>query len=321
MDFNKTTSAENQYAYNLNNIYSAGNESGDRTGTGTKRIQSTVIHSDLQKEFPILTGKKIDFKNAYTELIWMLTGRNNIQWLRDHGVNYWNEWENEEGTIGKGYGTQFRNFNGVDQLINVVEELQRNPDSRRTLISLWNPSDLNKTTLPPCHFLYHFTSYVSDKDGRRYLDLHVTQRSADYFLGVPYNLVMSGIFVSLMSYYLRMEVGSIHQTFHDSHIYSNHYDQVERYLENVYTDELKMFKTKEHEFVTIENGNRVLTESFKSVEPIVVPKITDNGFFNNTWNNFDQFLTTIVDCMDNNIETLSIENYKHYPFIKAKVSK
>lgn len=111
----------------------------------------------------------------------MLTGRNNIQWLRDHGVNYWNEWENEEGTIGKGYGTQFRNFNGVDQLINVVEELQRNPDSRRTLISLWNPSDLNKTTLPPCHFLYHFTSYVSDKDGRRYLDLHVTQRSADYF--------------------------------------------------------------------------------------------------------------------------------------------
>jgi thymidylate synthase len=312
----RNTSAENQYAENIFEIKQNGNISKDRTGVGTKRIQSTVIHSNLQDEFPILVGKKINFQSAFVEMVWMLSGRIDVEWLRKNGVNYWNDWEDTDGNIGKGYGWQFRNFGGdengkggVDQLNFVVNELKKNPDSRRALISLWNPNQLQETTLPPCHFLYHFLSYISDKDGKRYLDLHVTQRSADYFLGVPYNLVMSGIFVTLMAKHLGMQVGSIHQTFNDSHTYLNHSEQVIKYLNNVYHESEERIFSRSH-------NNDVVNIKTREIPKLVM---TDE-FANLVFEDFEEMLQYIAIDFSNKETSMSIVNYKSYPFIKADVA-
>jgi len=240
---------ESQYIVGLKNILLNGTQSGDRTGVGTKRIQSQQIHIDLNYEFPILRSKQMGFKTALIEMIWIMTGRNDLKFLKDNGVNYWDSWVNEDGTMGPSYGPQMRNFGaiddlpGFDQLRDTVRLLRTNPDSRRIIVDLWNPLDLNKVSLPWCHFFYQACSYI-DHNGVRKIDLHVMQRSADSFLGVPYDLILFGIYLKILCLLTGYEIGWIHSTYNDFHMYNNHENQVNQIIDNYINDPINIFDYK-----------------------------------------------------------------------------
>ncbi|MDC3215311.1 thymidylate synthase [Flavobacteriaceae bacterium] len=228
-----------QYLDLVNHVLATGSEKTDRTGTGTKSVFGYQMRFDLSKGFPLVTTKKIHFKSIVHELLWFLKGDTNIEYLQENGVRIWNEWADEKGNLGPVYGHQWRNWNseGIDQIQEVINTLKTNPDSRRMLVSAWNPSVLpdtkvsfsknvanNKAALPPCHAFFQF--YVAD--GK--LSCQLYQRSADVFLGVPFNIASYALLTLMMAQVCGYEPGDFVHSFGDVHIYSNHFEQVKEQL-------------------------------------------------------------------------------------------
>lgn len=228
-----------QYHDLLRHILVNGHQKEDRTGTGTTSVFGYQMRFDLSKGFPLVTTKKLHLKSIIHELLWFLKGDTNIQYLTENGVRIWNEWADENGDLGPVYGHQWRNWNseGIDQIKEVVNTLKKNPDSRRIMVSAWNPSVLpdtskpfaenvanNKAALPPCHALFQF--YVAD--GK--LSCQLYQRSADVFLGVPFNIASYALLTMMIAQVCDLEVGEFIHTFGDVHIYNNHRQQVELQL-------------------------------------------------------------------------------------------
>lgn len=281
-----------QYHELLRHVMEKGNEKGDRTGTGTKSVFGYQMRFDLSEGFPMVTTKKLHLKSIVYELLWFLNGDTNIKYLQDNGVKIWNEWADENGDLGPVYGHQWRNWNSedIDQIKDIVETLKKNPNSRRMLVSAWNPSVLpdtsksfsenvsnGKAALPPCHAFFQFyVSSPSPEDGenaRPKLSLQLYQRSADIFLGVPFNIASYALFTMMMAQVCGYEAGEFIHTFGDAHIYSNHFEQVELQL---------------------------------SREPKKLPTIKINP--------------AVKDIFGFNFEDFSLENYDPHPHIKGKVA-
>ena len=208
----------------LNRILTEGHQKGDRTGTGTLSVFGHQMRYDLQDGFPLLTTKKLHLKSIIYELLWFLRGDTNVHWLQEHGVRIWNEWADENGELGPVYGHQWRSwpdYNGgtIDQIAQVVDQIKHNPDSRRMLVSAWNVAEVNKMALPPCHTMFQF--YVAN--GK--LSLQLYQRSADLFLGVPFNIASYALLLQMMAQVTGFEVGEFIHTTGDTHLYLNHLDQ------------------------------------------------------------------------------------------------
>ena len=228
-----------QYHDLLQHILDHGAEKGDRTGTGTKSVFGYQMRFNLSEGFPMVTTKKVHLKSIIYELLWFLKGDTNIKYLQENGVRIWNEWADEHGDLGPVYGHQWRNWNSeeIDQISEIIETLKTNPNSRRMLVSAWNPSVMpdtavsfsenvanGKAALPPCHAFFQF--YVAD--GK--LSCQLYQRSADVFLGVPFNIASYALFTMMMAQVCGYEPGDFIHTFGDVHIYSNHMEQVKLQL-------------------------------------------------------------------------------------------
>lgn len=213
-----------QYLNLLQRILDEGVEKSDRTGTGTKSIFGHQMRFNLQDGFPLLTTKKLHLKSIIYELLWFLRGDTNVHYLQDNGVRIWNEWADETGELGPIYGYQWRSwpdYNGgyIDQIAEVVRQIKETPDSRRIIVSAWNVADLDKMHLPPCHLLFQF--YVAN--GR--LSLQLYQRSADTFLGVPFNIASYALLLLMMAQVTGLEAGDFVHTTGDTHLYLNHIEQ------------------------------------------------------------------------------------------------
>ena len=201
----------------------------DRTGTGTTSVFGYQMRFNLQEGFPLITTKKLHIRSIIHELLWFISGETNVRYLQDNGVRIWNEWADEEGNLGPVYGSQWRSFprpdgSSVDQLAQVIEQIKTNPDSRRLIVSAWNPGQLDEMALPPCHLLFQF--YVAD--GK--LSCQLYQRSADTFLGVPFNIASYALLTHMVAHVTGLEVGDFVHTLGDAHIYHNHLEQVELQL-------------------------------------------------------------------------------------------
>lgn len=218
-----------QYLHLLNHILTNGTRKDDRTGTGTLSVFGHQMRFDLQQGFPLLTTKKLHLKSIIHELLWFLTGSTNIGPLKANGVSIWDEWANEQGELGPIYGHQWRSWptpNGghIDQIAQVVESLRTNPDSRRHLVSAWNVADIDRMALPPCHIMFQF--YVAN--GR--LSCQLYQRSADTFLGVPFNIASYALLTMMMAQVCNLQPGEFIHTLGDAHIYLNHIEQAKLQL-------------------------------------------------------------------------------------------
>jgi len=229
-DFGTGNKAMKQYQDLLRHILATGREKGDRTGTGTISTFGYQMRFDLREGFPLLTTKKLHLKSIIYELLWFLRGDTNVQYLQEHGVRIWNEWAREDGDLGPIYGYQWRSwpdYHGghIDQIQQIIDQLRRDPDSRRMLVSAWNVAQLDQMALAPCHCLMQF--YVAE--GR--LSLQLYQRSADVFLGVPFNIASYALLLMMIAQVTGLEVGDFVHTFGDVHIYRNHLEQVELQLE------------------------------------------------------------------------------------------
>ena len=271
-----------QYHDLLKHVLETGAQKGDRTGTGTQSVFGYQMRFDLSQGFPMVTTKKLHLKSIIYELLWFLKGDTNIKYLKENGVRIWNEWADENGDLGPVYGHQWRNWNSeeIDQIKEIVETLKTNPNSRRMLVSAWNPSVLpdtsvpfsenvanGKAALPPCHAFFQF--YVAD--GK--LSCQLYQRSADIFLGVPFNIASYALLTMMMAQVCGYEAGDFIHTFGDAHIYSNHMEQVELQL---------------------------------SREPRELPQMKLNP--------------EIKNIFDFTFEDFSLENYDPHPAIKGKVA-
>lgn len=218
-----------QYLDLLQHILDTGNQKQDRTGTGTISTFGYQMRFDLADGFPLLTTKKLHLKSIVYELLWFLNGDTNIKFLNDNGVRIWNEWADEKGNLGNIYGYQWRSWPGpdgkhVDQIDKVIKSIKENPDSRRHIVSAWNAGDLDNMALPPCHILFQF--YVAD--GR--LSCQLYQRSADIFLGVPFNIASYALLLMMVAKETGLEPGEFVHTLGDGHIYKNHLEQVKEQL-------------------------------------------------------------------------------------------
>jgi thymidylate synthase len=271
-----------QYHDLIKYVLEHGHEKGDRTGTGTKSVFGYQMRFDLSEGFPMVTTKKLHLKSIIYELLWFLKGDTNINYLQEHGVRIWNEWADEQGDLGPVYGHQWRNWNSedIDQIKEVIKSLKDNPDSRRMLVTAWNPSVLpdtskpfaenvanGKAALPPCHAFFQF--YVAD--GK--LSCQLYQRSADIFLGVPFNIASYALLTMMMAQVCGYEPGDFIHTFGDAHIYNNHLEQVNLQL------------------------------SRKS-RPLPTMKLNPN----------------VKDIFDFQFEDFNLENYDPHPAIKGKVA-
>ena len=217
------------YLYLLGRILDEGVRKGDRTGTGTLSLFGAQMRFDLAAGFPLVTTKKLHLKSIVYELLWFLAGDTNVRWLQEKGISIWNEWADEEGELGPVYGHQWRSWptqdgKAIDQIAWVVNEIKRNPDSRRLIVTAWNPADIEKMALPPCHCLFQF--YVGD--GR--LSCQLYQRSADIFLGVPFNIASYALLTMMMAQVTNLKPGEFIHTFGDAHLYLNHLDQAQEQL-------------------------------------------------------------------------------------------
>ncbi|MBR5899535.1 MAG: thymidylate synthase [Muribaculaceae bacterium] len=218
-----------QYLDLLNHIMENGVAKEDRTGTGTRSVFGHQMRFNLADGFPLLTTKKLHLKSIIHELLWFLNGDTNVKYLQDNGVRIWNEWADDNGDLGHIYGYQWRSwpdYNGghIDQIKEVVETIKNNPDSRRIIVSAWNVADLPNMNLPPCHAFFQF--YVAD--GK--LSLQLYQRSADCFLGVPFNIASYALLLMMMAQVTGLEAGDFVHTLGDTHIYNNHFEQVKEQL-------------------------------------------------------------------------------------------
>lgn len=213
-----------QYIDLLNRILTEGVEKTDRTGTGTISVFGNQMRFDLAEGFPLLTTKKLHLKSIIYELLWFLKGDTNVKYLQEHGVRIWNEWADENGDLGPVYGHQWRSwpdYNGgcIDQIANVLDQLKNNPDSRRMMVCAWNVAEVEKMALPPCHCLFQF--YVANNK----LSLQLYQRSADTFLGVPFNIASYALLLMMIAQVTGLEVGEFVHTTGDTHLYLNHLEQ------------------------------------------------------------------------------------------------
>jgi len=271
-----------QYLDLVNHVLEHGNEKSDRTGTGTKSVFGYQMRFDLSKGFPMVTTKKLHLKSIVYELLWFLKGDTNTKYLTDNGVRIWNEWADDNGDLGPVYGHQWRNWNSdeIDQIKSVIDTMKTNPNSRRMLVSAWNPSVLpdtsksfsenvanGKAALPPCHAFFQF--YVHQ--GK--LSCQLYQRSADIFLGVPFNIASYALFTMMMAQVCGYEAGDFVHTFGDAHIYSNHLEQLELQ---------------------------------RSREPHPLPKMILNP--------------EVKDIFDFTFEDFTLLDYNHHPHIKGKVA-
>ena len=218
-----------QYLDLLRHIRKNGVMKEDRTGTGTQSVFGYQMRFDLSKGFPLLTTKKVHLKSIIYELLWFLAGDTNVKFLQDHGVTIWDEWADENGNLGPVYGHQWRSWQTtdgrvIDQISQVIDQIQHHPDSRRMLVTAWNPSDVDKMALPPCHCLFQF--YVAD--GK--LSCQLYQRSADVFLGVPFNIASYALLTMMMAQVCGLQPGEFVHTTGDTHIYRNHFEQVDLQL-------------------------------------------------------------------------------------------
>jgi thymidylate synthase len=223
-----------QYHDLMQHILDKGVFKGDRTGTGTTSVFGYQMRFDLSEGFPMVTTKKLHIKSIIHELLWFLTGDTNIKYLKDNGVRIWDEWADENGDLGPVYGHQWRSWPAsdggtIDQISQLIEMIKKNPDSRRLMVSAWNVADVNKMALPPCHSLFQF--YVAD--GK--LSCQLYQRSADVFLGVPFNIASYALLTMMVAQVCDLKLGDFVHTFGDTHLYSNHIEQANLQL----TRELK----------------------------------------------------------------------------------
>ncbi|SEQ34049.1 thymidylate synthase [Giesbergeria anulus] len=213
----------------MRHVYAQGVNKGDRTGTGTRSVFGHQMRFDLSEGFPLVTTKKVHFKSIVLELLWFLRGDSNVKWLQERGCTIWNEWARADGDLGPVYGVQWRNWptrdgGHIDQIAEVVRQLQTNPDSRRIIVSAWNVADLDQMALMPCHALFQF--YVAQ--GK--LSCQLYQRSADLFLGVPFNIASYALLTHMMAQQCNLQVGDFIWTGGDCHIYDNHLEQVQTQL-------------------------------------------------------------------------------------------
>lgn len=271
-----------QYLDLVQHVLDNGAEKGDRTGTGTKSVFGYQMRFNLSEGFPMVTTKKVHFKSVVYELLWFLKGDTNTKYLTDNGVRIWNEWADENGDLGPVYGHQWRNWNSeeIDQIAEVIETLKNNPNSRRMLVSAWNPSVLpdnsvsfadnvenGKAALPPCHAFFQF--YVAD--GK--LSCQLYQRSADIFLGVPFNIASYALLTEMIAQVCGYKAGEFIHTFGDAHIYNDHLEQLNLQL---------------------------------SRKPKALPKIKINP--------------DVKNIFDFEFEDFELIGYEHHPHIKGKVS-
>jgi thymidylate synthase len=218
-----------QYYDLMQRVLSDGLEKRDRTGTGTLSIFGHQMRFDLAQGFPLVTTKKLHVKSIIYELLWFLRGDTNVRWLQEHGVRIWDEWADENGNLGPVYGRQWRSWpkqdgGTIDQIAQLVDGIKRNPDSRRLIVTAWNPADIERMALPPCHCLFQF--YVGE--GR--LSCQLYQRSADIFLGVPFNIASYALFTLMMAQVTGLKPGEFVHSFGDAHLYLNHLDQAREQL-------------------------------------------------------------------------------------------
>ena len=219
-----------QYLHLMQHILDHGVRKSDRTGTGTLSIFGPQLRFDLERGFPLLTTKKVHLKSIVYELLWFLQGDTNVRYLREHGVTIWDEWADADGELGPVYGYQWRSWptpegGHIDQITQVLQELRRNPDSRRLIVSAWNVADIPKMKLAPCHAFFQF--YVAD--GR--LSCQLYQRSADLFLGVPFNIASYALLTLMVAQVCGLQPGEFVHTFGDTHLYLNHLDQAREQLQ------------------------------------------------------------------------------------------
>lgn len=227
-----------QYLDLLKHVYTTGVDKTDRTGTGTRSVFGYQMRFNLQEGFPIITTKKLHLRSIIHELIWFLKGETNIKYLKDNGVSIWDEWADENGNLGPVYGSQWRSWptpdgRHIDQITQVINQLKKSPDSRRIIVSAWNVAEIENMALPPCHAFFQF--YVSPAQPEKgilkpQLSCQLYQRSADIFLGVPFNIASYALLTMMVAQVCDMEAGEFVHTFGDAHIYSNHFEQTELQL-------------------------------------------------------------------------------------------
>jgi thymidylate synthase len=218
-----------QYLDLVRHVMEHGVDKEDRTGTGTRSVFGYQLRCNLDDGFPLLTTKKVHLKSIIYELLWFLRGDTNVRWLQEHGVRIWNEWADENGDLGPVYGSQWRawpdgNGGTIDQIAQVIDQIKNTPDSRRIMVSAWNVAEVPTMKLPPCHSLFQF--YVAQ--GK--LSLQLYQRSADLFLGVPFNIASYALLLMMVAHVTGLKSGEFIHTFGDAHIYRNHFDQVKEQL-------------------------------------------------------------------------------------------
>ena len=218
-----------QYHDLLRLVLEEGVARSDRTGTGTLSIFGGQARFDLRERFPLLTTKKLHLKSIIYELLWFLRGETNVRYLNEHGVTIWDEWADESGNLGRVYGAQWRDWRGangirVDQIDKIISEIRENPSSRRLIVSAWNPAEIDEMALPPCHVLFQF--YVNDRE----LSCQLYQRSADLFLGVPFNIASYSLLTMMMAQVCDLAPGDFVHTFGDLHLYQNHLEQAREQL-------------------------------------------------------------------------------------------
>jgi thymidylate synthase len=218
-----------QYHDLLRLVLEQGRPKSDRTGTGTRSLFGAQARFPLRDSFPLLTTKKVHFKSVVYELLWFLRGDTNVRWLQEHGVSIWNEWADAEGNLGRVYGAQWRDWRtpeggSIDQIARVIDQIRRKPDSRRHIVTAWNPGEVEAMALPPCHALFQF--FVLDGE----LSCQLYQRSADLFLGVPFNIASYALLTCMVAQVCGLKPGEFVHTFGDLHLYDNHLDQAREQL-------------------------------------------------------------------------------------------
>ena len=255
-----------EYLNLLSHVKSEGIKKDDRTGTGTLSVFGYQMRFDLSEGFPLVTTKKVHLKSIIYELLWFLQGNTNIKYLHDNGITIWDEWANQEGDLGPIYGAQWRSWQAknqtIDQISDVVEEIRTNPQSRRLIVNAWNVGEIDKMALAPCHVLFQF--YVAD--GK--LSCQLYQRSADIFLGVPFNIASYALLIMMVAKVTKLGLGEFIHTFGDAHLYLNHLDQVDEQLKrkpyplpqmklNSDIDDIFKFKYEDFELINYQSHPKI----------------------------------------------------------------